>query len=417
MRHAPTSGESRNIRRVDYQKKGTETWTRLWQVHFTFKGRKAVSQSFSDSLCGGKSGALAMAKRFRDAMENEFAASDFSFGKFGAVDLSEDRGISRSCDRRKGRIGLREHWYWSADWPGISAHTINRKFYDKKLGGPDVAKAAAKSARKKGVDEYLEYLRLNPISRTKAAASADHTRAPYTLFMPPENLDVRVWRYMDFTKFVSMIEKGGLFLPMVAKLDDPFEGSYARGNEALRPLVYRHMPNKFGLTAGEIVQRLRPFVAASCWHSNEQESAAMWKLYAKTHEAVCIQTTFRKLRGAMGSVARVGMVRYVDYETEWIPESNPLAPFLYKRKSFEHEREVRALIPPADVEGILKGTDMESREPGKWVAIDVAQTIEQVFIAPDAPDWFLELVKQVTVRYEHGNTPVVRSALAQTPFY
>jgi hypothetical protein len=64
------------------------------------------------------------------------------------------------------------------------------------------------------------------------------SRAPYTLFMPPENLDVRVWRYMDFTKFISMFENGGLYLPMVAKLDDPFEGSYARGNEALRPLVY-----------------------------------------------------------------------------------------------------------------------------------------------------------------------------------
>jgi hypothetical protein len=121
---------------------------------------------------------------------------------------------------------------------------------------------------------------------------------------------------MDFTKFVSMLENGGFYLPMVAKLDDPFEGSYARGNEPLRPLVYRHIKNEFGLTAGEMVQRLRSFVAASCWHSNDQESAAMWKLYAKTNEAVCVQTTFRKLRDAMGSAARVGVVRYVDYETD-----------------------------------------------------------------------------------------------------
>lgn len=143
----------------------------------------------------------------------------------------------------------------------------------------------------------------------------------------------------------------------------------------------------------------------------------MWKLYAKTNEAVCVQTTFRKLRDAIGTDARVGMVRYVDYETDWIPESNPLAPFLYKRKSFEHEHEVRALIPPADIPNILRGVSPANVEPGKWVMVDVAKTIERVFIAPDAPDWFLELVRQVTIRYEHGALPVVRSALAQAPSY
>ena len=417
MRHAPTSGERRNIRRVDYQKKGTGTWTRLWQVYFVFKGRKQISQSFSDSLFGGKTAAFTMAKRFRDAMENEFAASEIGFGKFGKVDTNPDHGITRSRESRKTSTGIRYHPYWAATWPGVEKKAINRKFYDSRCGGSDGAKSAAIAARRKGYEEYLNALRRDRVPRMKSSADGNDLRAPYTLFMPPENPDVPVWRYMDFTKFVSILEKAGLFLPMVAKLDDPFEGSYARGNEALRPLVYRHLPNKFDLTAGQMVQRLRSFVAASCWHSNEQESAAMWKLYAKTHEAVCIQTTFRKLRDAMGSAARVGIVRYVDYETEWIPESNPLAPFLYKRKSFEHEREVRALIPPADVEGILKGTEMESKEAGKWVGIDVAQTIEQVFIAPDAPDWFLDLVNQVTARYGHGSVPVIRSALAQAPFY
>ena len=143
----------------------------------------------------------------------------------------------------------------------------------------------------------------------------------------------------------------------------------------------------------------------------------MWRLYAQSNEAVCIQSTFRKLREAIGSAAQVGMIRYVDYETDWIPESNPLAPFLYKRKSFEHEREVRALIRPANVPGILTGESDEPSEPGKWVRIDVPKTIDRVVVAPNAADWFLELVRQVTARYEQSSVPVVRSALARTPFY
>jgi len=78
---------------------------------------------------------------------------------------------------------------------------------------------------------------------------------------------------------------------------------------------------------------------------------------------------------------------------------------------------VRALIPPEDVATILKRQSTQPNEPGKWVKIDIGQTIEKVVIAPDAADWFLELVQQVTTRYERCAVPVVRSALARTPFY
>lgn len=418
MRHAPTSGDRRNIRRVVYQKKNGGAWTRQWQVNFRVKGFRSICVSFSDSVHGGKEEAFIAATRLRDAFEHEFAASERVHGNFGRFERGGTSGINRTCSTHVTKTGeKREYWSWQAQWPGIRTSRVSKRFSDSLHGGSDRAKVAAEAARAKGVAEYLDHLKRNPITPVTAAASRDRKRAPYTLFMPPENLDVRVWRYMDFTKFVSMLENRGLFLPVVAKLDDPFEGSYARGNEALRPIVHKYIPNAFNLTAGEMVQRLRAFVPASCWHSNEQESAAMWKLYAKTNEAVCVQTTFCKLRDAMGSTARVGMVRYVDYETDWIPESNPLAPFLYKRKSFEHEHEVRALIPPPNIADILQGAATEPDDAGKWVKMDIAKTVERVFIAPDAPDWFLELVNQVTSRYEQGAVPVVRSALARGPFY
>jgi hypothetical protein len=373
MRCAPRSGELRNIRRVDYVKKTGKGRTRMWQVHFTFKDRKPISQPFSDNLCGGKAQALVQAKRFRDAMEYEFAASETRYGTFGTVDLNPEVGVSRSCDKRKTSQGIREHWYWQAFWPGIERKDMNRKFYDKTYGGSDGAKQAAIEGRRRGCDEYLEHLARNAVPRLETNTE----RAPYALFMPPDNLDVPVWRYMDFTKFVSLLENKGLFFPMVAKLQDPFEGSFARGNEVLRPMVYRHVPNPYGVTVGELVQRLRDHVAVSCWHINERESAAMWKLYSKSNEAVCIQSTFRKLYNAVRSVSQVGEVRYVDYETSWIPESNPLAPFIYKRLSFEHEREVRAIIPPKDVATLLTGKTSQLNEGGHWVPIELTNVIEK----------------------------------------
>ena len=35
----------------------------------------------------------------------------------------------------------------------------------------------------------------------------------------------KIWRYMDFTKFIDMLDKSALFFTRVDKLGDPFEGS------------------------------------------------------------------------------------------------------------------------------------------------------------------------------------------------
>lgn len=420
MRYTPLT-ELRNIRRVDYIKRGGSGKTALWQVHFTFKDRKPISQSFSDNLYGGKEQSLIWAKRFRNAMESEFAASDIVFGHTGKTRPGEDIGISRSSAHRKTPQGIHIYPYWQATWPDVSGKQINRKFFDNKHGGELPAKQKAIQARQEGIRQY-QAIREGRASSNNGFADLLHGinggRAPYTLFMPPVNLDVRVWRYMDFTKFISLLENRGLFLPRIVDLNDAFEGSFARGNEKLRPLVYRHIRNQFGLAAGELMKRLRSWVAASCWHINDQESAGMWKLYTKTNEAVCIQSTFRKLRDALGSGARVGLVRYVDYEKEWIPESNPLAPFLYKRKSFEHEHEVRALVPLGNLNELQRTTGATKIPSiGIWHQTELTNLIEKVYVAPDAPHWFFELVRKVTERYEQSIIPVVQSSLSATPFY
>jgi hypothetical protein len=415
MRYVPLRGELRNIRRVDYVKKVGKGKTALWQVHFTFKNRAPISQSFSDKTHGGKEAALALAKRFRNALEQEFAAADSVFGHTGKERPEEEIGISRSKTVR----GTKVYWYWQATWPNLNGSQTNRKFHDLKCGGEDGSKQKAIAARRAGVEAYQAGRQNHVLLRAKsldAQANQPDERAPYALFMPPVNLDTRVWRYMDFTKFVSLLQNGGIFFPSVASLHDPFEGSFARGNQILRPLVYKHMPNEFGISASEIIQRLHHCVAASCWHMNEHESAGMWKLYAKTNEAVCVQSTFRKLRDCFGEDVRVGTVRYVDYETDWIPESNPLAPFLYKRKSFEHEREVRAIIPLADLKQILRGKEA-GKSPWVWRKVELNIMIEHVHVAPDAPDWFAALVENVTQTYGYQQSAVVKSSLASSPLY
>jgi len=154
MRYTPLTGALRNIRRVDYVKRTGKGKTALWQVHFTFKDRKPISQSFSDSLFDGKDEALVWAKRFRNAMENELAASDVVFGHTGKTKPEEVFGISRSTAKRKTAFGIHIHPYWQAAWPDVSGKAICRKFFIRKCGGELAAKQKAIEARQEGIQRY-----------------------------------------------------------------------------------------------------------------------------------------------------------------------------------------------------------------------------------------------------------------------
>ncbi len=50
----------------------------------------------------------------------------------------------------------------------------------------------------------------------------------HVLFRAPANESERIWRYMDFTKFVSMLHSESLFFCRADKLSDPFEGGPVR---------------------------------------------------------------------------------------------------------------------------------------------------------------------------------------------
>jgi hypothetical protein len=126
---------------------------------------------------------------------------------------------------------------------------------------------------------------------------------PYTEhpeFCLPER-DRTIWRYIDFTKLVSLLEKQALFFARADLLADPFEGAYPRWASMD---VIEASPSSLGLSeaARQGMLRMRNMrkslptsVLVNCWHVGEQESAAMWKLYLKSDEGVVIRSTVNQL--------------------------------------------------------------------------------------------------------------------------
>ncbi|WP_372014326.1 hypothetical protein [Pseudoxanthomonas sp. 10H] len=225
---------------------------------------------------------------------------------------------------------------------------------------------------------------------------------------------------MDFTKFVALLDHSSLFFCRADLFRDPFEGSYSKANVALRPQIYKDLPQEQRERMLEQQERfakwIREWTYISCWHANQFESAAMWDLYAKTDEAVAIETTYEKLAAALSGDAYLGVVRYIDYQTEWLPEGNTFYPFVHKRSSFEHEREVRAVIQDLPVENNQIAVGRPNDTSGRNVEVSLDSLIDTVHVSPTSPAWLMELVSNVAGRYGLKCT-VRRSDLYSSPVF
>jgi hypothetical protein len=234
-------------------------------------------------------------------------------------------------------------------------------------------------------------------------------------FISPSNPDVKIWRYLDFTKLISLLDRKALFFPRAYDLNDPFEGVMTRINKKAMEEMIKQYP-----LLRETFPDFRKHVMINSWHMNDFESAALWKIYLSSVEGVAIQTTFTKLVNSFELHKEdniyIGIVKYTDYENEVIDMGNIFNPFLHKRKSFEHEKEIRAIIlklPP-----IVKAKMDFDADYGKglYVNVDLDNLIEKVYISPYSEEWFYDLVCSITKKYEL-KAEVIKSSLNQKPDY
>jgi hypothetical protein len=249
----------------------------------------------------------------------------------------------------------------------------------------------------------------------------------------PENTDVRVWRYMSVERFELLLEEG-VFLARAHLLGDPREGSgtYRQALSRVFPRLRvksqrtgeRKLINEFFEDHG---RWHRQWVCVSCWHMNDVESDAMWKLYGEVGKNVCVQSTFRRLNESLHSAISdaiwpiVGVVRYIDHRTDLMTSDQILAPFFHKAREFAHEREVRAVLEdmPVDENSMPKRVMMEKKPDNDGWALPVADLnylIERVFVAPySAP----ELAARVAaaMQREGVTAPLLRSAMETPPVF
>lgn len=236
--------------------------------------------------------------------------------------------------------------------------------------------------------------------------------------------DAALWRYIDFTQFVSILESRKLWFSSVSKFFDPFEGALPRA--ALHELT-DGLPDEVD-EPDQIVLRmydaLRYMTFASCWHQRKEETAAMWQLYQDRGKEVAIRTSIRDFRRALPDRSNLttGCVEYETYEgLDGFPVTR-ISPFFHKRPSFKHEREYRAVISEFEVaEGARIDEEYVDKvdratPPGRSVRVNPDRLIQEVVISPVADGWLKSLVDDVVCSYGLEDVEIRWSVLGEDPF-
>lgn len=281
-----------------------------------------------------------------------------------------------------------------------------------------------------------------------------NTKYPEEIYLPkPGGGDV-LWRYIDFTQYISLLQRGELHFSRPTEFEDPFEGSLPTKNvenrietlneTGIRDTIVDFLADETGFSKEEINTELedrkdsgeelasimsdaysninKKFgerIVLNCWHKKQDETAAMWDLYTDT--GIVIKSKYNNIVSAIDKLEPhktfseknnnttkylVGEVRYIDYNESKIPDTF-VHPYFHKRKSFETEQEVRIACVT---------TENDFDRTGEYIPVDVNKLVDEIRVHPSSDEWYINLIKSVTKQFGY-DFQVSQSDLSKDPVY
>jgi hypothetical protein len=197
---------------------------------------------------------------------------------------------------------------------------------------------------------------------------------------------------MNLEKLLWLLQRKCLYFTQLKQFKDPYEGI---ASIALQwACTFEEDPIFQPIKDEQISEQLY----VNCWHTNADESAAMWAVYS-TASGVAVTTTLDRLQFALRDASQSIEIATVHYRA-LTPNFAAGSPWTIKRPSFAHEREVRAVF-----------RDPGCGQAGIGVPVDVAALMEKIYVTPEPrSEWMESVVADVVNKYGF-TTAVKRSDL------
>ncbi|WP_197066361.1 DUF2971 domain-containing protein [Pantoea sp. MBLJ3] len=208
--------------------------------------------------------------------------------------------------------------------------------------------------------------------------------------------------------------------------------------ESSRP-DYKSMPNEMkdwlmewnatsDLRMELMKEKTRGRQSICCWYESQFESEAMWKLYGDNGKSVAIKTTVGSLKKSIEAEDNINLVhlnkiKYLNFDDlslkqeELLENDMAIASILFKRKEYEHEKEVRLYHKPHEHDLFnpqhTMFTDYWEKYTIKpyFINVNINELINDVVISPFVSDPYESSVKAICSKYELNNCKVYKSSL------
>ena len=142
-----------------------------------------------------------------------------------------------------------------------------------------------------------------------------------------EDMSLTVWRYMPFSKFISLLVYHAIWFSKLNILQDEFEGMMPLATKQMMQAHHQELKKpfppeqhwQFDEMASSNEQDSRELCIVNCWFLGENESDRMWREYGGGKESVAIKSTIKQLIDNIGvphdkDMTSIGRIKYVDFK-------------------------------------------------------------------------------------------------------
>lgn len=244
--------------------------------------------------------------------------------------------------------------------------------------------------------------------------------------------NVVITRYMSFDRFSDMCKKG-LFLVNPCVFDDNYEGSPAI-IAILDKIPDKNIQNNINIAKSNF------FV--SCWHKDKEENMAMWKIYGKKTNSLCIETNLEQLISIASDYGKcnefhniyLSEIQYIRFEKG---EFNALKPKIFwdywdsvgknmkncklsllliktlqgltlKHKAYHYEKEIRLICDT------ITGNVGKTISSNSFKGIRMTLTknfFRKITLSPNSSSNLVKKIKKVLKKYKYSVPKIETSVL------
>lgn len=214
--------------------------------------------------------------------------------------------------------------------------------------------------------------------------------------------DVKIARYMSEKKFIKNLESESIWFSNTKQFEDNHE-------RTLDAYKLKRMNRIIQKISDKTTDKCEAFV--SCWTNFEKgENAALWKIFDKNSDGVCIISTVGQLRTQLEKeLPFKTVIEKVDYgEDACIPmlnidkvASNHIGREFLKIRPYFFEEEIRAVIYS------------KKDEKGHDVKLDWKKITNKIIISPFAKDDQVKKLEEIINKY-FGSDILIKSELDES---